>query len=155
MQIFNHPIFFAVLMAVAGLGIPVMAALNGGLGAKLHNPPLAATILFFVGFWIAFIYLVIFKGIPSTLYVSNTPWYFYFGGFLVVFYILSITWVAPRFGISNAIAFVLLGQLIAMSLIDHLALFNAKQYPISWKRTIGLIMMSIGVFLVLDQTSKN
>ena len=59
---------------------------------------------------------------PTEFYKPNIPWYFYFGGVFVMFYILSITWVAPRFGISNAVSFVLLGQLMAMSIIDHYGL---------------------------------
>ena len=72
-------------------------------------------------------------------------------GFSVLFYILTITWVAPRFGISNAIAFVLLGQLIAMSLIDHFGLMGVQKFTMSLKRLTGLGVMTIGVFLVLNK----
>lgn len=147
----SNPVFHAVLMFVAGLGIPVMAALNGGLGGKLQSPGLAATILFLVGFFVAVAYLVIIEGIPKTLYIANTPWYYYFGGFFVMFYILSITWVAPRFGIANAISFVLLGQLIAMSIIDHFGFVGAQQYALTFKRSLGLLLMSAGIFMVLSR----
>ena len=40
----DHPIFYAAFMLVVGLGIPVFAALNGNLGARLQNPVLAAII---------------------------------------------------------------------------------------------------------------
>lgn len=48
MNSMNHPVFYALVMLIAGLGIPVMAALNAGLGAKLENPMLASTVLFVV-----------------------------------------------------------------------------------------------------------
>ncbi len=79
-------------MLIAGLGIPLMAALNGGLGNKLQSPALAATILFIVGLAICITYLLVVEGVPTELYKSNIPWYFYFGGIFVMFYILSITW---------------------------------------------------------------
>ena len=41
----NSSFAYALLMLVAGIGIPVMATLNGGLGIKLQSPALAATIL--------------------------------------------------------------------------------------------------------------
>ena len=85
------------------------------------------------------------------LYVKNTPWYFYSGGFFVMFYILSISWVVPRFGISNAVAFVLLGQLVAMSLIDHFGLIGASKYAVNTRRIVGLVLMAIGVFLTLNK----
>jgi len=154
MQGLNHPVFYAALMLVAGLGIPVMAALNGGLGGKLQSPALAATILLLVGLFIAVTYLLAVEGMPSKLYVPSTPWYYYFGGFFVMFYILSITLVAPRFGVANAVSFVLLGQLIAMSFIDHFGFVGAQQYALTPKRIIGLFFMVVGVFMVLSKSHE-
>jgi transporter family-2 protein len=75
--------------------------------------------------------------------------YFYFGGLFVVFYVLSITWVAPRFGIGNAVSFVLLGQLVSMLTIDQFGLMGSPQTTISVQRIIGLALMAVGVFLVV------
>lgn len=67
---------------------------------------------------------------------------------LVAFYVLSITWVAPRFGIGNAIFFVLLGQMLAATAIDQFALFGAAQRPLSLMRGAGLAMMAAGIALI-------
>jgi len=147
----NNTLAYSVVMLVAGLGIPVMAALNGGLGARLQSPALAAAILFSIALVVTLSYLFITEGAPSSLYHADIPRYFYLGGLLVAFYILSITWVAPRFGVSNAIVFVLLGQLIAMSVIDHFGLFGAQQYPVNTQRAIGLVVMVLGVVMVLNK----
>jgi len=141
-------------MLVAGLGIPLMATLNGGLGARLQSPALAASILFLVGLAISVTYLLAIEGMPTELYKANTPWYFYFGGFFVMFYILSITSVAPHFGISNAVSFVLLGQLVAMSLIDHYGLVGAPQYSLNPQRLLGLILMGAGVLMVVGGSTN-
>lgn len=143
----HHPIFYAALMLVVGLGIPVFAALNGELGAKLQNPALAATISLSVGIVASIGFLFLSGGIPKSASQSSIPVYFYLGGLFVVFYILGITWVAPRFGVGNAVAFVLLGQLISMAIIDHYSLLGASHHPISVQRFIGLLFMAIGVFL--------
>jgi|TARA_B100000809_G_scaffold46262_1_gene40688 transporter family-2 protein len=136
-------------MLIAGIGIPIMAALNAGLGVKLQSPALAATILFFVGMIASIGYMLIFEGTLKSLYNANTPVYFYFGGLFVVFYVLSITWVAPRFGIGNAVSFVLLGQLVSMLTIDQFGLMGSPQTTISVQRIIGLALMAVGVFLVV------
>lgn len=141
--------FYAILMLFAGIGIPVMAALNAGLGEKLQSPALAATILFFVGMVASIGYMLIFEGFPKTLVGAKTPFYFYLGGLFVVFYVLGITWVAPKFGIGNAVSFVLLGQLISMMTIDQFGLMGAPQTSITIQRFIGLVFMVIGVFLVV------
>ena len=148
----NNVLFYASLMLIAGLGIPVMAALNGGLGSRLQSPALASSILLLVGFVIATLYLLSSEGMPNKIFGSGTPWYYYFGGFFVMFYIMTITWVAPKFGVSNAVSFVLLGQLIAMSAIDHFGLFGSQAYTIDTRRIAGLMVMALGVFLVLGKT---
>ena len=147
----NNVLFYASLMLIAGLGIPVMAALNGGLGTRLQSPALASSILLLVGFVIATLYLLSSAGVPTKIFGSGTPWYYYFGGFFVMFYIMTITWVAPKFGVSNAVSFVLLGQLIAMSAIDHFGLFGSQTYTIDTRRIAGLVVMALGVFLVLSK----
>jgi len=148
----NHPFVYAIIMFIAGFGIPVAATLSGTLGGKLQNPVLAATILFGVGFLAAALFLLFSQGIPSISDYSSSekvPVRYYLGGLFILFYILTVTWIGPKFGIGNAIAFVLLGQLTSMTLIDHFSLFNAPHYPISLQRFIGLIIMAIGVFLVV------
>lgn len=152
MNVINHPISYAVIMLVAGLGIPIMAALNGGLGGKLQSPVLATVILFGVGYVVSLLILLLSEGIPTFNNSNSIPKYYFLGGLLVIFYILSITWVAPKFGIGNAISFVLLGQLISMTVIDHFSLLGAANYAISMQRSIGLILMVIGIFLVVRKT---
>jgi bacterial/archaeal transporter family-2 protein len=151
----NNSVFYALLMLLAGLGIPLMAALNGGLGNRLQNPPLAVTILFFVGLMNSLIYLLVNGGVAKTLTITPIPWYLYSGGIFVMFYISTITWVAPRFGISNAISFVLLGQLVAMCLIDRFGLVGAPLQALSTQRIIGIILMAVGVYLVVGRSASN
>ena len=145
----QNTFIYAFIMLLAGIGIPTMAALNAGLSTKLQSPSLAASILFLVAMLLSTTYMLVFDGLPKTLIAPDTPIYFYFGGFFVVFYILSITWVAPSFGIGNAVSFVLLGQLISMMLIDQFGLMGAQQTSITLQRVLGVLLMAAGVFLVV------
>ncbi len=145
----QNPIFFALVMLLTGVGIPIMAALNAGLGARLQNPALAAVILCFVAMVASLSYLLLVVGVPASLRAPATPFYFYLGGLFIVFYVLSVTWIAPRFGIGNAVAFVLLGQLLSMATIDQFGLMGAPQTTLSLSRIAGLVFMAIGVFLVV------
>ncbi len=149
MNFFQQPIFYALLMCVAGFGIPIMAALNGSLGAKLHSPALATTILFIVGGVVSLVYLFLSGGISKFPIQASIPILFYLGGLFVIFYIFSITWVTPKLGVGNAVSFVLLGQLISMVLIDHFGLLGALQHSFSSQRFAGLAFMIIGVFLTV------
>lgn len=139
---------YASVMLLAGLGIPIMAALNAGLGTRLQNPALATTILFIVGALLSIIYLIVSGNMPKAI-PGNVPVYYYFGGVLVIFYVLTITWIAPRFGVGNAVSFVLLGQIVSMAAIDHFKLFGAAYNPMTLIRLIGLGLMVVGVFLAV------
>ena len=145
----QHPGFYSALMLVAGIGIPIMAALNAELGSRLANPAYAAVILFSVGLLASTGYLLLFQGIPASLPPAGIPIHFYLGGLFVLFYVLSITWVAPKFGIGNAVSFVLLGQLLSMATIDHFSLMGANHYPFTLQRLIGSMFMALGVSLVV------
>ena len=140
---------YAALMLLAGFGIPIMAALNGGLSIRLQSTAVASCILLSVALLSAVAITLFTEGIPSSIYRSPTPFYYYLGGFFVVFYTFTITWVAPRFGIGNAVAVVLLGQLIAMTLIDQIGFLGSPQVSISPQRIFGLAFMTLGVFLVV------
>lgn len=154
MNYLAQPIFYVLLMCVAGFGIPVMAALNGGLGTKLDSPAFATFILFLVGAVVSLLYLILFGGSPKLPVEKSIPIVFYMGGLFVAFYILSITWVIPRFGVANAISLVLLGQLLSMTVISHFGLLGALQSTISGQRVTGLAFMIVGVYLTVGRCSS-
>jgi transporter family-2 protein len=137
---------YALTMLAAGIGIPILAALNAGLGTRLGSPVAAAAILFTVALTTTLLVLAL-KGAPALAAVITAPKHLFLAGLLVAFYILSITFIAPMFGVGNAVFFVLLGQLISAALIDHFGLFGARISPLSLSRAGGIALMAAGVFL--------
>jgi len=149
----NTP-FYIILMLVAGLGIPTMASLNAMLGNRLNNTFLAVVILLSIALLVALILLLSTKGMPVMASTTKAPWYLYLGGVLFILYISSVTWVIPKFGVANSIGCVLFGQLIAMTLLDHYGAFGLAKYEISYMRITGLILMAIGIFIVVNDSTK-
>ena len=137
---------YAITMLVAGIGIPVLAAMNSALGRHLEAPMLAGAILLAVGFLTA-LSVTLVTGPGEVMKLASAPKHLFLAGMLVAFYVLSITAIAPLFGVGNAIFFVLIGQLISAAAIDHFGFFGAQQVPISWPRVSGLILMTAGVVL--------
>ena len=135
----------SLLMFGTGVCIPVMAAWNSKLGAELESPWAAAFILFVLGAIVCGIAVLI-LGLPKHGWFNATPLY-YAGGFVVAFYILSITWTAPRIGVGNAVFFVLLGQILSAALIDRFGLFGALKSPLTGQRIIGIVFMLAGTYL--------
>ncbi len=137
---------YALTMLAAGVGIPILAALNAGLGSRIGSPVAAAAILFTVAMSVTLVVLAI-KGLPALSAILTAPRHLFLAGVLVAFYILSITFIAPKFGVGNAVFFVLLGQLVSAALIDHFGLFGARISPLSLPRASGIALMATGVFL--------
>ncbi|MGX9349674.1 DMT family transporter [Shimia sp. W99] len=138
---------YALTMLAAGIGIPVLAALNAALGQRLGSPLAAGVILFVVAFLSAVIVAGASGHLPRISGAAAAPKHLFLAGCLVAFYVLSITWVAPKFGIGNAVFFVLLGQLISAAAIDHFGLFGAQVSPLSLARAGGIGLMAAGVWL--------
>jgi len=138
-------VLLTFLMFATGIGIPIMAALNGKLGGQLGSPWAAAFLLFIVAGAISAIAMFA-AGMPQQGWFVASPLY-YAGGVLVAFYVLSITYSAPRIGVANAVFFVLVGQIVAAGLIDQYGLFGAMKSPLTATRWIGIALMLIGTFL--------
>lgn len=135
---------YALIMLAAGIGIPVLAALNASLGKMIGAPAAASVILFAVALASALI-VTMFTGPKAIGAALAAPKYLWLAGVLVAFYVLSITFIAPHFGVGNAVFFVLLGQLISAAIIDHFALFGATASPLTLTRAAGISVMALGV----------
>lgn len=137
----------AALMFLTGIGIPMMAAFNAGLGQQLGSPIAATFVLFVVGVVLAGVILLATNSVPDISRFGFDRPYVYFGAVFILFYALSITWAAPRIGVGNAVFFVLLGQLVMAAAIDHFGLWGAIKSEITARRVSGIVLMAIGVYL--------
>lgn len=137
---------YALVMLAAGIGIPILAALNASLGQRIGSPAVAAFCLFLVALTATAVVTAATGGGAFRMLAAQ-PKHLFLAGLLVAFYVLSITWIAPRFGVGNAVFFVLLGQLAAAAAIDHFGLFGAKTLPLSPMRAAGIALMAAGVFV--------
>lgn len=137
---------YALTMLAAGIGIPLLAALNAALGKEIGSPAAAGLVLFCVALLVTAI-VVLITGPGALTQVAGAPRHLLFAGCLVAFYVLSITYIAPHFGVGNAVFFVLIGQLISAAAIDHFGLFGAQISPLSLTRAAGIGIMAIGVWV--------
>jgi transporter family-2 protein len=136
----------SAIMLAAGIGIPILAALNAALGRTIGSPAVAASVLFMVAFLTAVIVAVATN--PSAVTkLPGAPRHLFLAGVLIAFYVLTITWIAPVIGVGNAVFFVLIGQMIAAAAIDHFGLFGAATTPLSITRASGIAVMALGVFI--------
>lgn len=139
---------YALIMLLAGIGIPILAALNAQLGARIGAPVAASVVLFTVAL-LACTAVLVFSGQASAFAAMPAqPKHLFAAGLFVAFYVLSITFVAPRFGVGNAVFCVLMGQMIAATLIDQFGLFGAAVHTVTVTRAAGLVAMVGGLALI-------
>ena len=137
---------YAVIMLLAGVGIPLLAAMNAALGRHVGSPAAAAAVLFSVAL-VTCLVVSLLTGPHNWSRFASAPRHLFAGGLFVAFYVLSVTFIAPHFGVGNAIFFVLLGQLISAAAIDHFGLFGAQVSPLGLARASGIGLMAVGVWL--------
>ena len=137
---------YAAIMFLAGIGIPILAALNAALGRFIVSPIVAAAILFTIAGLVTWA-LAFATGLNPLKTVGHAPKHLFFAGVLIAFYVLSITFIAPKFGVGNAVFFVLLGQLVSAAAIDHFALFGAAHNSLNLVRASGIAVMAFGVWI--------
>ncbi len=138
---------YTLIMLAAGIGIPVLAAFNARLGDAIGSPAAAATVLFFIAFCVAGLAMLSTHGASPLGLVLTQPRHLLLGGVLVAFYVLSVTWIAPRFGLGNAVFCVLAGQLLSAAIIDHFGLAGVMVKPLNIWRGSGILLMATGVLL--------
>ena len=141
------PMKYALIMLAAGIGVPVLAALNAQLGARIGSPAAAGAVMFLIAGTAAVLVAAAFGQTSAFALIASQPKHLFLAGLLIAFYLLSISWVAPRFGVGNAVMFVLVGQIIAISVIDHFGLFGARVRPVDLTRGLGIVLLAIGVIL--------
>jgi bacterial/archaeal transporter family-2 protein len=137
----------AALMLAAGMGIPLLAGLNATLGQRMGSPIAAGAVLFAVAFASALAVLLVTGQGVALARAPGQPPVLFLAGCLMVFYLLSITYVAPRFGLGNAILFVLLGQMVSSTVIDATGLMGLAAREVSGPRLLGLAVMTLGIVL--------
>ena len=137
---------YAIWAFMAGALIPLMGILNAGLARGAGGPVPATVILFATAFAASLLLLLVTPArFPDLATLSRIPAAQYTGGLIVGFYVVSITFLAPRFGVGNAILFAVSAQLLTAALIDHFALVGAILRPLTPIRLVGLLIVVAGV----------
>ena len=132
----------------AGMLIPVMATLSGGLGRALGSPEWATVVLFVVGLAAALAFAMLNAAQPDWTAFGRAPPLQYAGGLIVAFYALSATYLTPRFGVGPTVLLVVTAQVITSALIGQFGWLGAPRRPIDLLQGAGLVLTVVGVMMV-------
>ena len=134
----------------AGMLIPAQTGFNAQLGRALQGPIYSTMVVFLAGVATMAIAAILTRTpVPSLASAARAPLVSWFaGGIFGAIYIIALTVLAPRLGAAPTVAFVVIGQMICSSLIDHFGWLGFPEHPASPQRIAGLALMAVGVALV-------
>jgi transporter family-2 protein len=140
---------YLLLAFAAGVVLPFQAGINTQLAHWLHSPIRAAFVSFAVG-TVALVVLsaLVWRPLPSSARLGNTPWWVWIGGLLGAFYVAGSIVTAPRLGAATLIALVVAGQAVASVVVDHFGMVGFKEQHVTPGRILGMALIVGGVTLV-------
>ena len=142
-------LFLYGLAIIVGALIPVQAGTNAILSKVTGHVFYSSLILFGVGIVFVLAFIVILRPIPPSVgELIAAPLHSYAGGFIVAIYVISITFLAPRIGVGNAVFLIVTGQILSAAIIDHYGLFGSDIFPFTIKKAAGLGCMVVGLVIV-------
>lgn len=143
---------YAVIALAAGAAVPFLASINAAFGQAIGNVWWASLVLCAVAFaTIGTVAVASGSGLPGPSAFAGTAWWHVTAGGFFTVYIVSMTFVAPRIGLGNAIVLVIAAQIVTAVVIDHFGLLGAAATPLDWKRALGVGFLVAGVVLARSQ----
>lgn len=139
-------LFFSVL---AGAILPLQAALNAGLAGRTTGPLFSTFINFSSGIIAIILALIIFRvPLPSFSTTTSVPWFYWCGGLLGAFFVITTMMSAPKLGASLMIAVIITGQIGASLAFDHFGWMGYPVHELNVGRLAGAACLVAGVYLV-------
>lgn len=139
-----------IIAALSGITMAIQGSVNSVLG-KIIGLWEANLVVHIIGtITVGFILFVLKLGDGNLLELSRAPWFTFIGGILSALIIYGVATSIPKLGVAIATTSIIVGQVLAASIIDHLGLFGLKKIPFNWYQLLGLIFLSIGAKLLLN-----
>ena len=129
----------------AGVGIPLVGVLNGGLARAIGSPFAATATVFAIAFAAATLLSALTGTAPAFAGFAYAPARSYLPGLIMGFYALSATVLIPRFGVGNFVLFILFAQVTTSAVVDHYGLLGVTRRPLDALRLGGLALVLAGL----------
>ncbi len=150
----NSQIMLPALAILGGIAVPILASINAAYGQAIGNVYWASMTLCVVAF-LTILAVAIFSGAPLRLPdLSQVSWWHVLGGCFFAVYVVTITYVAPKIGVGNAIILVVVAQIFTAVIIDHFGLLGAATQALDWKRALGVAFLIVAVALAKSAPSS-
>jgi bacterial/archaeal transporter family-2 protein len=143
----------AAIAFFGGICLAVQSVFSSQLGSMLKKPILASISTYVSGAILAMVFVLLSsKEAISLQAAKQVPWYLWFiGGLFSVVGITVYYFAIPKIGMGKMMALGLCGQLVFSVIAGHFGWLNLPVEPITVKRTIGVIAMTLGIFFIVSK----
>ena len=142
-------ILYYILPLLAGIMMTVQSGINSQLRAAIQHPLLAALISCLSGTAALLVLVMLSKqAMPTMQTFGSISWYKWTGGLLGAFIVTVSLVSVSRIGAANMFVLIIAGQLITAVIIDHFGMLGLQQSTITLQKTIGVMLLVVGVYLV-------
>ena len=145
----QQALFFFIAI-LAGVLLPLQAGLNTELGRAVDSPVYAALLSFVVGTLGLLVYCVVARDVQLANIREGfqLPWVYWTGGLMGAFYVAAIIILAPKLGVALTFGLTVAAQMIFSVVVDHYGWLGVPVHPINWIRTLGVLLIVVGVVLI-------
>ena len=138
---------YLIVALAAGVALATQSAVNTQLAKAMSGEAVIAT---FISFAVGTIVLFFIAWVKSDLWgnlsaIPSQPWWKLIGGILGAVVVFTTVLLAPKLGITAMLFFIIVGQLITATTIDHLGLIGMPIREVNITKFIGLIIVAFGL----------
>lgn len=138
---------YLIVALAAGVALATQSAINTQLAKAMSGEAVIAT---FISFAVGTIVLFFIAWVKTDLWgnlstVPSQPWWKLIGGILGAVVVFTTVLLAPKLGITAMLFFIIVGQLITATTIDHFGLIGMPIREVNITKFIGLIIVAFGL----------
>ena len=138
---------YLIIALAAGVALATQSAINTQLAKAMSGEAVIAT---FISFAVGTIILFFIAWVKTDLWgnlsaIPSQPWWKLIGGVLGAIVVFTTVLLAPKLGITAMLFFIIIGQLITATTIDHFGLIGMPIREVNITKFIGLIIVGFGL----------
>ena len=138
---------YLIIALAAGVALATQSAINTQLAKAMSGEAVIAT---FISFAVGTLVLFFIAWVKTDLWgnlstVPSQPWWKLIGGVLGAVVVFTTVLLAPKLGITAMLFFIIVGQLITATTIDHFGLIGMPIREVNITKFIGLIIVAFGL----------
>ncbi|MEM7503053.1 MAG: DMT family transporter [Pseudomonadota bacterium] len=132
---------------IGGIAVGTQAPIAGAMAQRVGGA--SSSLIVHVGGAIASLILVFARGGEQLGEWRTLPWYMLGAGVFGLILYLTLSHTVPRVGATAAICMLIVGQLLAGMVIDHVGAFDIEVRAVDANRLIATALLLAGAYLMV------